>query len=141
MTYGSELRRLRKIRQTLAPEYPGDPSNTHVISTIRKQFNAAALDAEFSKEMHGLHIRPGQLWTLNRAAGKKGFEGKYDPDRYPFIELNYIEDFMKAARRVVNDDKALAAAMPGTFEQKDAELLEKHKLPSLAALVQAKLQK
>jgi hypothetical protein len=51
--------------------------------------------------------------------------------------LRAIDVFARVARRVVKDDKALAAIMPGQFIRKDAATLNKYKLKSLAALVKA----
>ena len=135
-----DLPRLVKIRRALTPagspasQYSGD---THYMSLVRKQFNSVALDDAIKEDRGSLHFTPGQLWVLNRARGKRGYAGKYDGDKHPLVEIRYTERFMEVARRVVNDDRALAALIPARLDRKDARMLKMYGCPNLAALIKA----
>ena len=54
--------------------------------------------------------------------------------------LKATDVFMSVARRVGSDDELAALLPKNKFDAADVEVLEKHKLPSLAALVKTSIR-
>lgn len=142
--------RLIKIRRALTPENSPEPQvygDTHFMLLVRKQFNSAALSTALQESGGPFHVTPAQRWVLNHARAlatgdsrqERLYSGQYNADKDPTLEIGYTERFIAVARRVVNDDKALAALIAGQLDAKDAKVLEKYRCPNLAALVRAKL--
>jgi hypothetical protein len=65
--------------------------------------------------------------------------GRLPPEESKLALLKIANGFMRSARRV-GDDAELAVCLPDNkFEEKDITFLETNQLPSLAAVVRAKL--
>jgi hypothetical protein len=129
-----EQQRLEKIDQILSPP-AGDPVNKGFAPLVREHFNAAAIrEAMTAAEKKELRQAADDL--------AKGLvlNGKPAAVSPALASLRANDIFAGVARRVVKDDKAIAAVMPGTFTKKDAKALKKHKFSSLAALAEVKLE-
>lgn len=98
---------------------------------VKEHFNAAGKYQQFAQA-------PTAAENEAQKRALKGLLFKSDEE----ATLSYLRStdvFMSVARRV-GDDAELGALLPKkNFDAADVELLEKHKLPSLAALVKATL--
>jgi hypothetical protein len=129
-----EIGRLRKIDK-LVNKRTAD--NLHFITEVRNQFNAAAIAKALTPEEKTAMVdllKGGidqNLWSIPVTAEKNA--------KRAIMSLKVADIFIAAARRTANDDKAMAALLPGKFYKTDPELLEKVELKELAVLVREKL--
>ncbi len=104
-----------------------------------------ALSWRFALAVKDHFNKAGQLETFANAVTpdeeKKqqqyGFALTFAEDELPLMKIHDV--FAAVARRVANDDKALAALLPEKLDAADAVLLEKYELNALAALLRTKL--
>ena len=131
-----EKQRLEKIDQALSGIKSSDIisdiiESYDIIMSVCDNFNGAAISQAFTAAENREH----------EEAFKK-FVGAFKEEtrtNETLHSLKMTDVFMGVARRVANNDKKLAALLPKKLGQKEAEVLEKCELKSLAAVVRAKL--
>jgi hypothetical protein len=117
--------RLEKLAKTLATQ--GDNKAGFPPAIVKSFNNEAAIGKNFT--------------SAEAEERLEAIYGSFGWRDAPIVlaSLKSTDVFARVARRVINDDKALAAVMPGSFDKKDADLLEKCEMKSLAALVRMRL--
>lgn len=123
-----DKQRLKKIDKILDGAH-----RSGIVASIRKHFNGAAIHqaftlAESEEQMCAVYATVGEFAGFTPGSGTNG----------TLPSLKSTDIFMSVARRVASD-KDLATLLPKKLNKKDAEVLEKCELKSLAALVRAKL--
>lgn len=99
---------------------------------VKEHFNAAGKFQQFAQA-------PTEAENEQQRNALRGLLTKSDEE----ATLGYLKAtdvFMSVARRVGSDDELAALLPKNNFDATDVEVLEKHKLPSLAALVKTSIQ-
>lgn len=99
---------------------------------VKEHFNAAGKFQQFAQA-------PTEAENEQQRNALRGLLLKSDEE----ATLGYLKAtdvFMSVARRVGSDDELAALLPKNKFDAADVEVLEKHKLPSLAALVKTSIQ-
>ncbi len=110
----------------------GDLFDYHVTLDVKDHFNNAGKLEKFA-----LTVTKEEI--IEQREAMRGLIFMSDEDA-TLATLKVTDIFMRAARRVADDDKELAALLPaGKFAQQDIKILEKHGLKALSALVKAQL--
>lgn len=123
MPKAEENERLAKIE---------DAFGWHMSVAVKEHFNAAGKFQQFAQA-------PTEAENEQQRNALRGLLLKSDEE----ATLGYLKAtdvFMSVARRVGSDDELAALLPKNKFDATDVEVLEKHKLPSLAALVKTSIQ-
>lgn len=99
---------------------------------VKEHFNAAGKFQQFAQA-------PTEAENEQQRNALRGLLTKSDEE----ATLGYLKAtdvFMSVARRVGSDDELAALLPKNNFDAADVEVLEKHKLPSLAALVKTSIR-
>lgn len=99
---------------------------------VKEHFNAAGKFQQFAQA-------PTEAENEQQRNALRGLLLKSDEEA-TLGYLNATDVFMSVARRVGSDDELAALLPKNKFDATDVEVLEKHKLPSLAALVKTSIQ-
>ena len=121
---GDEKKRLAKI---------GDAFGWRVSVSVKEHFNKVGKFQDFA-----MASTPAE-----EAEQRQAMKGLFSMSeaQASFATLKATDVFMRVARRVGTDQEIAELLPKGVFDTKDAELLEKCELKSLAALVRTRVAK